>query len=70
VAAGVAWGAVLLLCVAIFSPEKLREHAVDQIIAAREKYEADRAKLPADSTLWDWVPFLETRDHWPNCGSY
>ena len=26
------------------------------------RYDADLAKLPADAPLWDWVPFLQTRN--------
>lgn len=62
IASGVTWGAIFLLCVAIVPFEKVREHANDVVSAALEKYEADLAKLPADAPLWDWVPFLNTRN--------
>ena len=61
-AAGVIWGATFLLCVAIVPFEKVREQAYDRLAAANEKYEADLAKLPPDAPLWDWLPFLNTRN--------
>ena len=60
-AGGIVWGATLLLCVAIFPLQHMREQAGARIVAASEKYNADLAKLPADAPLWDWVPFLQTR---------
>jgi len=38
-------------------------NAVDEQEAARlEKYNADLARVPANASLWDWTPFLDTRD--------
>jgi len=61
-AGGVVWGGVLLLCLAIFPLQQMRAKAVAEADAAREKYAADFAKLPADAPLWDWVPFFNTPD--------
>jgi hypothetical protein len=61
-AGGVVWGAVLLLCLSIFAFQHVRQSAIDQIDAANEKYRADLDKLPADAPLWDWLPFLDTRN--------
>ena len=61
-ATGVAWGGVLLLCLAIFPLQQMRQKAIDEFIAARDKWAADIAKLPDDAPLWDWVPFLNTPD--------
>ncbi len=61
-AAGAAWGATLVLCVSIVPFMQVRDHAIDQEEARREKYDADLAALPTDAPLWDWVPFLATRD--------
>jgi len=61
-AAGIAWGGTLILCLAIVPLEKMREHANDLTTEALEKYEADYAKLAADAPLKDWLPFLETRN--------
>jgi hypothetical protein len=62
VAGGFVWGATLLLCLSIFAFQHVRRNAVDQIDAANEKYRQDLAKLPADAPLWEWVPFLDTRN--------
>ncbi|HEX5210903.1 MAG TPA: hypothetical protein VFW22_04125 [Pseudolabrys sp.] len=61
-AGGFVWGLVLLLCLAIVPLQRIRNEADDRIAAALEKYNADLAKLPADAPLWDWVPFLDTRN--------
>jgi hypothetical protein len=61
-AVAAAWGATLVLCLSIVPFMQMREHARDVEQAAREKYEADLAALPADAPLWDWVPFLATRN--------
>jgi hypothetical protein len=59
---GAVWGAVLLLCLSIFEFQHVRQNAIGRIDAANEKYAADLAKLPADAPLWDWTPFLNTRN--------
>jgi hypothetical protein len=61
-ASAVVWGAVLVLCVAIVPLQESRNDALNQEEAVREKYDADLAALPADSPLWDWAPFLATRN--------
>src|SRR5258707_8484085 len=61
-AVGAAWGATLVLCLSILPFMQMREHARDHEGAARAKYDADLAALPADAPLWDWVPFLATPD--------
>jgi hypothetical protein len=61
-AAGFAWGAVLIVCVAVWPMTEMRRGAEDREITVREKYDADFATLPADSPLWDWTPFLATRN--------
>jgi hypothetical protein len=61
-AVAAAWGATLVLCLSILPFMQMREHARDQEAAARAKYDADLAALPADAPLWDWVPFLATPD--------
>jgi hypothetical protein len=62
VTAGVIWGAVLMLCVAIVPLQQMREHALDVIDQELTKYDEDYAKLAADAPLKDWLPFLETRN--------
>jgi len=34
----------------------------DQETARLQKYDADLARVAANAPLWDWVPFLDTRD--------
>jgi len=58
----VIWGLVVLLCLAVFPFEHARDHAEAGIAAAQEEYDADLARLPADAPLWDWAPFLQTRN--------
>lgn len=62
VAGGVVWGLVVLSCLAIFPLERSRDQANAGIAAAQARYDADLAKLRADAPLWDWVPFLQTRN--------
>jgi hypothetical protein len=40
----------------------MRDRAVQQVTAAREKSAADFARLADNSPLWAWVPFLNTPD--------
>ncbi len=40
----------------------MRNEADDRVAEALEKYNADLAKLPADAPLWEWAPFLDTRN--------
>ena len=61
-AGGFVWGAVLLLCLAIVPLQQMRNEADDRVAEALEKYNADLAKLPADAPLWEWAPFLDTRN--------
>jgi hypothetical protein len=54
--------ATLAVCLLIW-PLSLLRNAVDDLEAARlERYDADLARLPANAPLWDWAPFLDTRD--------
>jgi hypothetical protein len=60
--AGVLLAAIVAVCVTIWPMSQMRK-AVDDGEAARlQKYDADIAALPADAQLWDWTPFLNTRD--------
>ena len=61
-AAGSIWGAVLIASLAIFPLMEQRDLANKNFAAARATYAEDFAKLPLDAPLWDWVPFLQTRD--------
>ena len=62
VVAGVLLAAIVAVCVTIWPLSQMRK-AVDDGQAARlQKYDADLAALPANAPLWDWTPFLNTRD--------
>jgi len=61
-AGSIAWGSVLLLCVALVPFQQMRGAMGDQMEAARAKYRADFAKLTEDSPLWEWSPFLAAPD--------
>jgi hypothetical protein len=58
----VAWGSVLLLCVALVPFQQMRGAVGDQMEAVRTKNAADFAKLTTESPLWEWVPFLAVPD--------
>jgi len=53
---------MLAVCVLI-QPLSLMRRAVDTAETARlEKYDADLARVPAGAPMWEWTPFLDTRD--------
>jgi hypothetical protein len=56
------WSAVIGLCLCYLPLSKSREAVEAQEQAAAQKYDADLAKLPADAPLWEWAPFLVTRN--------
>jgi hypothetical protein len=52
----------LAVCLSIW-PLSLVRKAVNDLETARlEKYDADLARVPANAALWEWTPFLDTRD--------
>lgn len=61
-AAGIAAGAVLLLCAAQWPLAQIRDQAQEHEAQARGKWMADFLHVPADAPLWDWTPFLNTPD--------
>jgi hypothetical protein len=62
VASGIAWGATLILCIAIWPMVQVREHVLEHEADLRAKWAEDFAKLAPDAPLWQWTPFLDTRD--------
>ena len=58
----IAWGSVLLLCIALVPFQQMRGAVGNQLEAVRAKNAADFAKLTANSPLWEWVPFLSVPD--------
>jgi hypothetical protein len=64
--AGITLGALpvatLAVCLLI-QPLSLMRKAVDDVeTARRQKYDADLARVAAGAPMWEWTPFLETRD--------
>ncbi|HVZ50522.1 MAG TPA: hypothetical protein VG986_01030 [Pseudolabrys sp.] len=55
-------GALFVVCIAIVPMMWLRAAAVEKVVAQRAQHARDFARIPADSPLWDWVPFLATSD--------
>lgn len=57
-AAGVVWGATLLLSGSIWPMANLKQEVLAQEQRRVEKSNADFASLPADAPLWEVTPFL------------
>jgi hypothetical protein len=62
VVAGVLLAAIAAVCITIWPLSQMRKHVDDRETARLQKYDADFAALPANAPLWDWTPFLNTRD--------
>ena len=64
--AGIALGALPVVMVAVcllIQPLSLMRRAVDETETARlQKYDTDLARVPAGAAMWEWTPFLDTRD--------
>jgi hypothetical protein len=64
--AGIALGALPVAVVAVcllIEPLSLMRKAVNDTETARlQKYDADLARVPAGAAMWEWTPFLDTRD--------
>ena len=59
-AAGIAWGAVLILSLAILPMNQIREQVYAQQAAEQAKWDAALASVPADAPLWDAISLLAT----------
>jgi hypothetical protein len=62
IVAGVLLAAMVAVCVSIWPLSQMRKAVDDQETARLQKYDADLARVAADAPLWDWTPFLDTRD--------
>jgi hypothetical protein len=64
--AGIALGALPVAVVAVcllIQPLSLMRKAVNDAETARlQKYDTDLARVPAGAPMWEWSPFLDTRD--------
>jgi hypothetical protein len=54
--------AVVAVCLLIQPLSLMRKAVNDTETARRQKYDADLARVPADAPMWEWTPFLDTRD--------
>jgi hypothetical protein len=66
VAAGVVWGAVLLLCLAIIPMQQVRQRVLDAREAARVRFDAELKAVPVDAPLEALTPFLGKGDYVQN----
>src|SRR5215469_14594229 len=62
IATGIGCGATFVLCLSILPMVQIRDSAIVREAALRTKWEADFIRLPVNSPLWVWTPFLATRD--------
>jgi hypothetical protein len=64
--AGIGLGALPVAVAAVcllMQPLSLMRKAVNDTETARlQKYDADLARVPAGAAMWEWTPFLDTRD--------
>jgi hypothetical protein len=60
-AAGIVWGVTLLVSVAVWPMQQVKQAVVDQQKHEAAKVAADYAALPAGAPLWDLTPFLATQ---------
>jgi hypothetical protein len=59
--AGAVWGSILILSIAIGPMRHLRLQYDAKVAAEHTLREAEFASLPADTPLWDLLPFLDDR---------
>ena len=62
VVAGVLLATIVAVCVSIWPLSQMRKALEDQEAARLQKYDADFARISGNAPLWDWTPFLDTRD--------
>ena len=62
IVAGVLLTAMIAICVSIWPLSQMRKSADGRETARLQKFDADLARVAADAPLWDWTPFLDTRD--------
>ncbi len=62
VAVGMAWGVTLVLCVALWPMADIRSRAEQHEADVQAKQADDFANMAPDAPLWQWTPFLQTRN--------
>ena len=60
IAAGVSWGAILILSLAILPMNQVRDQVYVEQAAEAAKWDAALAGMPADAPLWDLISLLAT----------
>jgi len=61
-ATGLAWGMMLILCASIVPLQQIRSAAYQKEADVQAQYDTALAKLAPDAPLWEWTPFLNTRN--------
>ncbi|HYM03382.1 MAG TPA: hypothetical protein VET85_10575, partial [Stellaceae bacterium] len=59
-AAGIAWGAILILSLAILPMNRVRDQVYAQQADEQDRWDAALAGMPADAPLWDAISLLAT----------
>jgi hypothetical protein len=62
IAPGALPAAMLAVCLLIQPLSLMRKAVNDRETARLEKYDADLVRVPANAPMWEWTPFLDTRD--------
>ena len=62
-AIGAAWGTTLVLCLALWPMQQMRDRYEEHLAALDAKWADDFARLAPDAPLWEWTPFLDTHDY-------
>jgi hypothetical protein len=62
ITAGTAWGITLLLCVCVWPMADIRHRAEQREADVQVRLATDYANMPPNAPLWDWAPFLQTRN--------
>jgi hypothetical protein len=60
--AGVLLATIVVVCLSIWPLSQMRKAVEDQEAARLQKYDVDFTRIPGNAPLWDWTPFLDTRD--------
>jgi hypothetical protein len=61
-AGAIAWTTVLLISIAVWPMMQIRDAANQREADAQAKWATDFAALAPDAPLWEWTPFLGTRN--------
>ena len=62
VAAGTAWGVTLLLCLCLWPMADIRHRAEQHEADVQDGLARDYANMSPTAPLWEWTPFLQTRN--------